>query len=223
MDIDENPFSYFLETPSVEDYDDVDLSAGIESTSAYPQEVREVSPSSLPDGLIRDTREMERLTREEGRRLRREREAEKQREEEEMNAWLRAPLSLRDFSERQRSSSSSSSKRAKSSQHSAIQRGRNVVRLPTHGGRKGRSRSISSPRPHSWREPSPEISVILEGDEDMIMEEAEREATPGLLSDVGSGMEEMGDEPVVVRKKAKIEQPKKTVRWAAVESTEIDG
>ena len=132
MDIDENPFSYFLESPSIDDDDDVDLSAGIEGSSTAPRpEVREVSPSSLMEK--RD----EKLEAEEGRRLKRERARVREeilQAEEETNStgrWLGigVPLSLRDFT-----SSQSKKRRALGPPSSAaVQRGRGVIRLTQIG------------------------------------------------------------------------------------------
>lgn len=223
MDIDENPFSYFLETPSMDDYDDsLDLSAGIEGSSTPPRpEVREVSPSSLMG------RRDEKVQAEEGRRLKRERAREQQ--EEEASRWLGigAPLSLRDFTDRQ-----SKKRRASGSPlpfiSTGVQRGRGIVRLtPAHRGNgRVRSRSLSGPRRHSWREPSPEIASIPE-ENDTTMSDYGREETPDLLSD--NGMSEMDEfehkhqEPEVVRKKAKVQgKEKKRVRWATPERFDID-
>lgn len=219
MDIDENPFSYFLETPSMDDYDDsLDLSAGIEGSTTPPRpEVREVSPSSLMG------RRDEKVQAEEGTRLKRERVREQQ--EEEAGRWLGvgAPLSLRDFTDRQ-SKKRRASGPSSPSTSTAVQRGRGVVRLTPskRGNGRVRSRSLSGPRRRSWREPSPEIVSIPEGDEiDTFMGEY-REQTPDLLSD--NGMSEMDEfqEPEIVRKKAKIGKEKKRVRWAMPERCDID-
>lgn len=151
---------------------------------------------------------------------------ERRRAEEEMAAWLAAPLSLRDFS----SAQSSSSKRKPGT------RGKGVVRLsPSTPGRSSRgtprrrASSYSSPRPHSWREPSPEIGSIQEEDEeyqDAVMkmdideEEGKREDTPGLISDNPTE----GEEPELLRKKARVGKlgKGKRVRWAMPERWEID-
>ena len=226
MDIDENPFSYFLESPSIDDDDDVDLSAGIEGSSTAPRpEVREVSPSSLMEK--RD----EKLEAEEGRRLKRERARVREeilQAEEETNStgrWLGigVPLSLRDFT-----SSQSKKRRALGPPSSAaVQRGRGVIRLtPTHRGNGCvRSRSLSGPRRRSWREPSPEIvSIPEEGENHAIINDYNygREQTPDLLSD--NGLSEMDEyqEPEVVRKKAKVQKEKKKVRWAMPERWDIE-
>jgi len=238
-DMDSNPISFFLSSPSDPSYDDdlidIDLSAGIEgspSSSAYlPQDIREVSPSSLQRVNQRPEDDFTgaELERKRRRDRFRDREIERQKAEEEMTAWLAAPLSLRDFT------SSQSSKRK------STNRGRGIVRLsPTsssrataRGSARRRASSYSSPRPHSWREPSPEIGSIQEEDEeyqDAVMkmdigeEDGQREETPGLMSDTLTD----GEEPEVRRKKAKVEGriegkgKGKRVRWAMPERWDID-
>lgn len=224
MDIDENPFSYFLESPSLDDYDDsFDMSAGIEGSSTPPNpEIRSVSPSDFIG------RRQEKVLLEEGRRLKRERrrEIEERLQAEEENrglaGWLGvgAPLSLRDFTDRQ-----SRKRRAGGPPSSLQQRGRGVVRLtPSHRGPgRARSRSASVPRRHSWREPSPEIVSIpeLEEMDEMVLDA--REQTPDLLSDNEMNELEGPEEPEVVRKRPKLGGKKKSVRWAMPVRAEIDG
>lgn len=214
MDIDENPFSYFLEAPSLDDYDDsFDLSAGIEGSSTPPNpEIRSVSPSDFIG------RREEKVLLEE-RRLKRERarEREERLQVEEENrglaGWLGidAPLSLRDFTDRQ-----SRKRRAGGPPSPSTQRGRGVVRLTPSHRRSGRvrSRSASVPKRHSWREPSPEIGSIPELEEVDEMMFDGREQTPDLLSDNGLSELEGMAEPEIVRKRPKIGGKKKSVRWA---------
>lgn len=223
MDIDENPFSYFLESPSLDDYDDsFDLGAGIEGSSTPPNpEIRSVSPSDFIG------RRAEKVLLEEGRRLKRERtrEREERLQSEEENrglaGWLAvgAPLSLRDFTDRQ-----SRKRRAGGPPSTSIQRGRGVMRLTPspRGSGRVRSRSASIPRRHSWREPSPEIVSIPELDEvdDMMLDA--REQTPDLLSDNGLSELEGMEEPEVVRKRPRFGGKKKSVRWAMPVRAEID-
>ena len=224
MDIDENPFSYFLESPSLDDYDDsFDMSAGIEGSSTPTNpEIRSVSPSDFIG------RREEKVLLEEGRRLKREkvREREERLQAEEENrglaGWLGvgAPLSLRDFTDRQ-----SRKRRAGGPPCTSHQRGRGVVRLtPSHrGSGRVRSKSTSIPRRHSWREPSPEIGSIPELEEvDEMMLDA-REQTPDLLSDNGMSELEGPEGPEVVRKRPKLGGKKKSVRWAMPVRAEIDG
>lgn len=223
MDIDENPFSYFLETPSMDDYDDsFDMSAGIEGSSTPPNpEIRSVSPSDFIG------RREEKVLLEEGRRLKRERAREREErllaEEENrgLAGWLGigAPLSLRDFTDRQKRK-----RCATGPPSSSVQRGRGVVRLtPSHrGSGRVRSRSASIPRRHSWREPSPEIVSIPELEEfDEMMLDA-RGQTPDLLSDNGMSELEGPEEPEIVRKRPKLGGKKKSVRWAMPVGDVID-
>lgn len=224
--INSNPISYFL-TPSNDieayDIDFTDLSAGIEgspsSSTFLPQDIREVSPSSLQRLSTYPEDDYTAAFLDNQRRLAnaKEREVERKKAEEEMAAWLAAPMSLRDFT------NASSTKRKSSGS-----RGRGVVRLSptsssrgtgTRGSGKRRASSYSSPRPHSWREPSPEIGSIQEEEEDYqdaVM--GHRDETPGLMSDTLTE----GEEPVVQRKKAKVEGKGKRVRWAMPERWDID-
>ena len=231
MDIDANPFSYFL-SPStsydddVDDLIDIDLSAGIESDEEPSIEVREVSPSSIQN-TTSSSGEATGISRVWKGKSKREKDMEKRRVEEEMTAWLQAPLSLRDFQANQTSPSKRKAKSAStspSSSFTAQNRGRGVVRLtPNSRGTRVRSRSAVSARPHSWRLPSPEIGSIREEDEDveMSMDEKEwREDTPGLVSD--AGISEVEQEPEVPRKRAKVDRKEKRVRWAMPERWEID-
>lgn len=195
-DMDENPFSYFLETPA-HDFDDLDLdlSAGIESNDDHhnPDDVREVSPSSLqrlPTSTAAELDEHARL-------------------ERAMHSWLAAPLSLRDFTRNHHLHKPRKSQRIPADSSSA--RGRGIVRLtpPLSRGARARSRSLSSQRPHSWREPSPEIGSIAEEDEqgDARMEEAPA------LSDATPEPEEVRRQAEPAKRKSK---SMKRVRWAAL-------
>lgn len=185
-DMDDNPFPHFLDTPSP--YDDdldfaLDLSAGIERDDDHTAaKVREVSPSSLQ---------------------RRHRDAELDLLESDMRAWLAAPLSLRDTPSQQAKTSSRSHTSADRLAPPPPARGRGVLQLAPSGAGRGRTRSLSARRLHSWREPSPEIARIEEVDEGM----GTREETPG-LSDATT---EVGEGEEMPRRKSK---PKKRVRWA---------
>jgi hypothetical protein len=199
-EIDANPFAYFLTSPALEDDDEYeyfeDLSAGIEASNEPKTPVREVSPSSLQRTPLETA------------------------EDSHAGRGFAIPLSLRDFS----ISHSSSKKEKKAPQGTAdldhvpqtpptpALRGRGTIRLPPNRGRgQTRSRSLSSPRPHSWREPSPDVWSIPEEKEDTGLDDV-----PPLSLDwaedsaQASGAEEavIFEEPTELVKKAK-----KRVHW----------
>lgn len=153
-EIDTNPFAYFLTSPTPEDDEDYeyfeDLSAGIEASNEPTTPVREVSPSSLQRTPLETA------------------------DDSHVGRAFGLPLSLRDFT-----LAHSPSKKDKKSLPDATDfgqpsppptpalRGRGMVRLaPNRGRGQTRSRSLSSPRPHSWREPSPDVWSIPEERED---------------------------------------------------------
>jgi hypothetical protein len=201
-EIDANPFAYFLTSPAPEDNDDEyeyfeDLSAGIEASDEPMTPVREVSPSSLQRTPLETT------------------------EDSHAGKGFVIPLSLRDFA----MAHSNSKKEKKALQRTAdaehipqtpttpALRGRSTIRLSSNRGRgQTRSRSLSSPRPHSWREPSPDVWSIPEEKEDTGLDDV-----PPLSLDrqedsaQASGAEEavIFEEPTeLVKKKAK-----KRVHW----------
>jgi len=199
-EIDANPFAYFLTSPSPEDDDEYeyfeDLSAGIESSNEPKTPVREVSPSSLQRTPLETA------------------------DDSYAGKGFAVPLSLRDFS-----ITHSNSKKEKKGPHKAADldlipqtpptpalRGRGTIRLSLNRGRgQTRSRSLSSPRPHSWREPSPDVWSIPEEKEDTGLDDV-----PSLSLDwaedsaQASGAEEavIFDEPTEPMKKVK-----KRVHW----------
>jgi hypothetical protein len=154
-EIDENPFAYFLTSPGPEDDDEYeyyeDLSAGIEASDEPKTPVREVSPSSLQRTPLETA------------------------EDSHAGKGFAMPLSLRDFS-----IAPSNSKKEKKALHRTADldhipqppptpalRGRGIIRLPPNRPRgQTRSRSLSSPRPRSWCEPSPDVWSIPEEKED---------------------------------------------------------
>jgi hypothetical protein len=200
-EIDANPFAYFLTSPTPEDDDDYeyfeDLSAGIEATNESTTPVREVSPSSLQRAPLETA------------------------DDSHAGKAFALPLSLRDFA-----LAHSNSKKEKkailnttdfghpSPPPTPALRGRGTVRLaPNRGRGQTRSRSLSSPRPHSWREPSPDVWSIPEEKEDTSLDNV-----PPLSLDLAedsaqaSGAEEalIFEEPTELEKKKK---PKKRVHW----------
>ena len=142
-DTDATPFAYFLAPapPDSDDEDDayLDLSAGIESDDAKTPQVREVSPSSLQRLPILSDEELA---------------AEKADVEREMNEWLAVPS--------RRAKERAAIAREAEKRLLGAPRGRGIVR-----GAPGPARSRSAgPRGRAWREPSPEIGVIVEEGEE---------------------------------------------------------
>lgn len=189
--IDSNPFEYFLTSPEDATPDDdyfSDLSAGIEDPLDDPSTpVREISPSSLQRLALPTT------------------EQEEDCQIDTAGQGYAVPMSLHDFT-RSHAASKKNPKRQPGagasdaatgsdappspSQSSAAPRGRRTVRLgPTN---RGRGKSLESPRPHSWREPSPDVWSIPEEGE-----------TPGLSAD---------EEAMVLEKEPP--KKKKKVHWA---------
>ncbi|OBT63222.1 hypothetical protein VE03_07796 [Pseudogymnoascus sp. 23342-1-I1] len=151
-DTDANPFAYFLEPaipPSSDNDDDyLDLSAGIERDDTKTPQVREVSPSSLQRLPILSDEELE-----------------AEQAERDMHDWLSVP--------RRRERGGGSGRSAKASKGGTVgaARGRGLVRngAVLGPGPVTRSRSAGA-RGRAWREPSPEIGVIVEEGEDVEME-----------------------------------------------------
>jgi len=189
-DIDANPFAYFLTSPGPEDDDDYefyeDLSAGIEAPNESQTPVREVSPSSLQRTPLEPA------------------------DDTHNGKAFALPLSLRDFA-----LANSASKKEKRALLNTADFGHpSPPPTPALRGRgQTRSRSLSSPRPHLWREPSPDVWSIPEEKEDTGLDDV-----PPLSLDwaedsaQASGAEEavIFDEPteLSIKKKAK-----KRVHW----------
>jgi len=180
--IDENPFAFFLSSPTdVDDYlfddDATDLSAGIETPDEKPA-VREVSPSSLQrKGSPSDSISRDEVI---------------DPDEDEMyirniTRALSMPLSLSDFTRSAirdkvnprphlRSRARSPDGSAREQYLSASPR---TPPTPTLRGRvnlapsskirgrgRGQTHSLPARRPHSWRQPSPDVWSIPEEKED---------------------------------------------------------
>jgi hypothetical protein len=197
-EIDANPFAYFLTSPSPEDDDDIDffedLSAGIEAENEPKTPVREVSPSSLqrvpletPDRSL-------------------------------AGKGFAVPLSLRDFT------LAHENKREKTNRGVASEldhtpptptlRGRGMVRLTPNKGRgQAHSRSLSSPRPRSWHEPSPDVWSIPEEKEDTGLDDV-----PPLSLDAAeddSAQISSAEEAVIFTEPVK-KKVKKKVHWGVL-------
>jgi hypothetical protein len=161
--IDDNPFSYFLTSPEdLDDFDDEDFSAGIESSSSSKPLVREISPSSLQrvPFII----------------------------EEQEDSIFEAPMTLKDFTAKH--ISGRKSRRGNhvggtglgiSIPEASSTRGRARVKLapsrPSLG--RGRARTLSARRPQSWSMPSPDIFSIEEENEDE--SQTEQTKTPEIV------------------------------------------
>jgi hypothetical protein len=197
-DIDEDPFPYFLTSPAPEDTGDEtscfeDLTAGIEAGNEAGTSVREVSPSAIqraPFQAEGDSYSSKKNIKSFGislglRGLRLARELRKHnRVDGQRVDGLNVPTSTA--------------------------RGRNNIRLTSRRESRGRgkARSLSTPRAHSWREPSPEVYPIPEERED-----AEPELTPQPSSDIHV----QAEGPMSRKKDRAIDtktEVKKTVRWA---------
>jgi hypothetical protein len=164
--IDDNPFSYFLTSPEdLDDSDDEDLSAGIESSHSSKRLVREISPSSLQRVPLMIE------------------------EEEEEDSPFESPMTLKDFTIKH-----TSGRKSRRGNHagvtglgisipeSASTRGRARVKLaPSRPGiGRGRARTLSARRPpQSWSMPSPDIFSIEEENEDE--SQTEKTKTPEII------------------------------------------
>ncbi|KAF7908904.1 uncharacterized protein EAE98_006202 [Botrytis deweyae] len=180
--IDEDPFSYFLTSPDEITDDDIDdFSAGIMSDDEGKSEVREISPSSLQRAPLDD--------------------------EEDILFGFPMPLSLKDFTKVHGNGRESRAAHRMDQQLKGLgisisdfttSRGRAKARpTPPQGRGRGQTRSLPLRRPHSWREPSPDLRSIKEEGED---EEGTRE---------GGKMPSM-----VLSQAVESPKPKKKVHWA---------
>ncbi|ATZ52189.1 hypothetical protein BCIN_07g06820 [Botrytis cinerea B05.10] len=180
--IDDDPFSYFLTSPDEITDDDIDdFSAGIMSDDEGKSEVREISPSSLQRASLED--------------------------EEDILFGFSIPLSLKDFTKVHGSGRESRAGHRMDQQLKGLgisisdfttSRGRAKARLtPPQGRGRGETRSVPLRRPHSWREPSPDLRSIKEEGE----EEEEVRGSGAMPSMVSSQAVESP-------------KPKKKVHWA---------
>ncbi|KAF7863020.1 hypothetical protein EAF04_007103 [Stromatinia cepivora] len=193
--IDENPFSYFLTSPDEITDDDIDdLSAGIESDDEGKSEVREISPSALQRAPLDD-----------------------EDEDEDVLFGFPIPLSLKDFTKVYGSGRESRAAHRMDENLKGLgisipefiaSRGRAKVRLaPPRGRSRGQTRSVPLRRPHSWREPSPDLGSIKE----------ERESENAEEAKVDNGAKGIASAPataVVPSKAVASPKPKKKVHWA---------
>lgn len=191
VDIDSNPFEFFLTSPEDSVPDDEyfsDLSAGIEEATDVPTTpVREISPSSLQRlALPPTTKDVSYL--------------------DLAGKGYAVPLSLHDFTLSHAAAKKNARRLPETPPTPVLRptsptgsdappsamapRGRRIVRLGPRG--RGKTRSLESPRPHSWREPSPDVWSIPEESE-----------APGLSAD---------EEAVIVEKEPP--KKKKKVHWA---------
>lgn len=163
--IDENPFSYFLTPEDIDDFDNEDLSAGIESSATPKPIIREVSPSSLQRVPLPLTIE----------------------EDDDEDSPFEMPMTLKDFTAKH-----NSGRQSRRGNHSGVTglgisipentstRGRARVKLaPTRGVGRGRARTLSARRPQSWSMPSPDMFSIEEENEDEIQNEKAK--TPEIM------------------------------------------
>ncbi|CAD6446847.1 43b33eb8-37ef-49f4-b47b-6ffffae2564d-CDS [Sclerotinia trifoliorum] len=187
--IDENPFSYFLTSPDEITDDDIDdFSAGIESDDEEKSEVRQISPSALQRAPLDDDDD-----------------------EEDVLFGFAIPLSLKDFTKFYGSGRESRAAHRKDKNLKGLgisipdftaSRGRAKVRLtPPRSPIRGQTRSLPLRRPHSWREPSPDLGSIKEERESEDVEEAKGIASAPATS-------------VVSSKAVASPKPKKKVHWA---------
>lgn len=185
--IDANPFAFFLTSPEDIDDDLEDLSAGIENDHDPKPRVREISPSGLQRAPLEDG--------------------------EDNSFRLGFPLSLRDFNiiqHKPRESreglkeSTEGPKEGLEPPEFSVRRGRATARLTSSlrsGRGRGQTRSLSARRPHSWREPSPDVWPITE----------ERESDDGDADQQESKASTSDD---TTNKTIPIPKPKKRVHWA---------
>lgn len=197
-EIDANPFAYFLTNPSPEDDDDIDffedLSAGIEAENEPRTPIREVSPSSLQRTPLETV------------------------DDSHAGRGFAVPLSLRDFT-----LAHENKKKEKASRKAAAEldripptptlRGRGMARLtPNRGRGQARSRSLSSPRPHSWREPSPDVWSILEEKEDAGLDDV-----PPLSLDAAEDSAQVSSaEEAIIFDEPPKKKGKKRVHWGVL-------
>lgn len=168
-EIDDDPFSYFLTSPDeITDEDIDDFSAGIESDDEK-SEVREISPSALQRAPL---------------------DIHDEDEDEDVLFGFAMPLSLKDFTKLSTNGRESRAGHREQLKGLGISipeftnsRGRAKVRLASPRGRgKGQSRSVPLRRPHSWREPSPDLGSIREERESENEEEGVKEKEKEIVS-----------------------------------------
>ncbi|PQE08325.1 hypothetical protein CJF32_00002590 [Rutstroemia sp. NJR-2017a WRK4] len=187
--IDDDPFSYFLTSPDeITDEDIDDLSAGIESDDEAKPEVREVSPSALQRAPIA--------------------------EDEDISFGFAMPLSLKDFTQVHTNGRESRAAHRMGEQLRGLgivipdfssSRGRASVRLtPPQGRGRGQTRSLPLRRPHSWREPSPDLGSIMEEKEE---DETKIENSPKETASAPASA-------MISSKAVASPRPKKKVHWA---------
>ena len=201
--VDADPFSFFLTSPEeIDNDDDEDLSAGIESTKSKSPQIREVSPSTIqkhsPPPPLEDGDDYE-----------------------DEDFGLAMPLSLKDFTRRHTSSDGRRSRSTRRAEDGLLGlgiaipitaiRGRPTVRLmPSRSGRgRGQTRSLSARRPRSWRAPSPDLAPITEereSDEEskLYIDNAPKQEL-SVSAPATSYMEQAAAPPV---------KPRKRVHWA---------
>lgn len=206
--IDRNPFSYFLTPPEELDMDlGEHFDAGIESSDT-PAETRHVSPSSVQHHPVKEQNDDIPLL--------------------ERDFSLAIPMTLREFTERQnlRAAAAEAERHRRPSppsrKHSsslAASRGRSQYRIATLRA-KGRIQTRSLPifkRPHSWREPSPEVYSIPEeresGDDTDDDDEGLYMATPSPSHELSLAQRMELDTPELSPNLTPM-KPKKRVRFA---------
>lgn len=204
-EIDEDPFAYFLTSPTPEEDEDFDifedLSAGIEAPDKPNTPVREVSPSSLQ----RTPLDIE--------------------DDSYLGLGIAVPLSLRDFSLAHEKKKSEKSNRKHLSAQAPALRVRRTVRLAANHTIRSRgharTRSHSAPRPHSWREPSPDVWSIPEEKEDMDVDDVpllsgDEDPPAGTVEVTGSAKDEPRRKGEVMMVDTSPQKIKKRVHWATL-------
>lgn len=204
-EFDANPFAYFLTTPEVYDDDIEDLSAGIESDDDMFPEIRDVSPSSLQRAVLENEDDSS--------------------IPEDTTPSADSPPSPADVTEAHTSDKSPEEfniEHITTDNHAPTTpdfRGRGRVRLlPKYTLReRGRTRSLSAPRRHSWLEPSPDVWSIPEEDEDMpdisVEDTIMHDVTPVPEWEKYQGSLE-GTLNETDNSLLPVKKPKKQVRWA---------
>jgi len=205
-EIDSNPVAYFLTTPEVFDDDDDDdiehLSAGIESDDDMFPEIRDVSPSSLQRAVLETEDDSSAL--------------------EDSAPSLLSPTDLAEDHISDKSPEESCEDNTTIDTYvpsTPAFRSRGPVRLlPKYTLReRGRTRSLSTQRRHSWLEPSQDVWSIPEEKEDVqdtdVKDLTMQDAAPvpewekyqgnleGNLNDADNSL-------------LPLKKPKKKVRWA---------
>lgn len=191
--IDENPFSYFLTSPDEITDDDIDdFSAGIESDDEDKSEVREVSPSAL--------------------------QRARSPADQDVLFGFGMPLSLKDFTQQIHGNGRESRTAHRMDELSnglgisipdlKSSRDRKKVQFsPIRGRGRGQTRSLPLRRPHSWREPSPDLGSIKEERESEDGEEIEENTMPKEIASAPATA-------MIPSKAVASPKPKKRVHWA---------